>query len=113
MAVPDFVYGPYQWDHSRPGSSVFPEREKNPTRGSFCRAEDFASPAGGGLHHSMRPHFEKSCASNERDSNVPSASYSGPTEKTFPGLAVHKKIFPEELRAIPVICERSEERRVG
>src|SRR5260370_29340783 len=80
VALPDFVSGPYQRDHSRPGSSVFPERTKNSTRGSFDRAEDFAAAAGAGLHHSMRPHFEKSCASNERDSNVPSASYSGPTE---------------------------------
>ena len=25
---------------------------------------------------------------------MPSGSYSGPTEKTFPGFAVHKKILP-------------------
>src|SRR5206468_6249884 len=91
-------------DHSRPGSSVFPARTKNSNRGSLGWAEDFATTAGGGLHHSMRPHFEKSCASKERDSNVPSASYSGPTEKTFPGFEVHRKTLPEELRARPVIC---------
>src|SRR5260370_13601894 len=85
IAVLDFVYGPYHRDHSRPGSSVFPERTKNSRRGSFAcvafaYAEDFALSTGGGLHHSMRPHFEKSRASKDRDSNVPSASYSGPTE---------------------------------
>src|SRR5438445_12660009 len=79
-------------------------------RGSFAcealeRAEDFAPSAGGGLHHSRRPQCEKSCASKERDSNVPSASYSGPTEKTFPGFAVHKETLPEELRTMPVICD--------
>ena len=35
---------------------------------------------------------------------MPAASYSGPTEKTFPGFEVHKKTLPEELRAMPVIC---------
>src|SRR6266700_5417330 len=84
-ALPELVYGPYQRDHSRPGSSVFPERTKNSRRGSFgCDAfewaADFAPSAGGGLHHSSRPHCENSCASKEWDSNVPSASYSGPTE---------------------------------
>src|SRR6266446_8585389 len=105
IAAPDFVYGPNQRDHSRPGSSVFPERTKNSRRGSLEFAEGLTAAARGALHHSRRPHCEKSCASKERDSNLPSASYSGPTEKTFPGLAVHKKIFPEELRTIPVICE--------
>src|SRR6267143_5332244 len=104
ITLPDFVYGPNQRDHSRPGSSVFPERTKNSRRGSFDGVEDFAGLAGGGLHHSMRPQCEKSCASKEWDSNVPSASYSCPTEKTFPGFAVHRKTFPEELRAMPVIC---------
>src|SRR6266576_7141228 len=105
VALPDFVYGPCQGDHSRPGSSVFPERTKNSRRGSFELVEDLAEAAGGGLHHSRRPHCEKSCASKERDSNVPSASYSGPSEKTFPGLEVHKKTFPEVLPTMPVICE--------
>src|SRR5882762_6333211 len=104
ITLPDFVYGPYQRDHSRPGSSVFPERTKNSRRGSFELAEDLTEAAGGRLHHSRRPHCERSCASKERDSNVPSASNSGPTENTFPGLAVHKKTLPEELRAMPVIC---------
>src|SRR6266550_2222631 len=104
VALPDFAYGPCQRDHSRPGSSVFPERTKNSRRGSFELAEDFAEAADGGLHHSRRPHCENSCASKERDSNVPSASYSGPTEKILPGFAVHKKTLPEELRAMPVIC---------
>ena len=62
------------------------------------------SAAGGGPHQSRRPHCEKSCASKERDENVPSGSYSGPTERTFPGFAVHKKTLPAELRAMPVIC---------
>src|SRR6267378_2261388 len=75
VALPDFAYGPNQRDHSRPGSSVFPERTKNSRRGSLDAVEDFAAPAGAGLHHSMRPQCEKSWASKDRDSNVPSASY--------------------------------------
>src|SRR5580704_11907156 len=106
-ALPGFEYGPNQRDHSLPGSSVLPERTKNSRRGSPPdELADFAAlaVAGGGPHQSSRPHWEKSCASNERDSNVPSGSYSGPTEKTFPGFAVHKKTLPTALRAIPVIC---------
>ena len=34
---------------------------------------------------------------------MPSGSYSGPSAISFPGFAVHKKIFPAPLRAIPVI----------
>src|ERR1700730_16474918 len=101
--APDCEYGPNQRDHSLPGSSVLPERTKNSSRGSPDDPPDRAGAAGGGLHHSIRPHCEKSCASNERDSYVPSGWYSGPTEKTFPGFAVHKKIFPLTPRAIPVI----------
>src|SRR5580704_14630426 len=95
-ALPGFEYGPNQRDHSLPGSSVLPERTKNSRRGSPPdELADFAplAVAGGGPHQSSRPHWEKSCASNERDSNVPSGSYSGPTEKTF----------PVALRAMPVI----------
>src|ERR1700676_703346 len=106
MAAPDLVYGPNQRDHSLPGSSVFPERTKNSRRGLSFLAENFPELAaeGGGDHHSTRPHCEKSCASKEREVNVPSGSYSGPTAKTLPGLAVHRKILPEALRAMPVIC---------
>src|ERR1700675_1033345 len=105
-ALPGFAYGPNQRDHSLPGSSVLPERTKNSRRGAPPEAADFveAAVAGGGPHQSRRPHCEKSCASKERDSNVPSGSYSGPTEKTFPGFAVHKKTLPAALRAMPVIC---------
>src|SRR5580700_3964577 len=103
---PDFEFGPNQRDHSLPGSSVLPERTKNSRRGSPPdAAADFveAAAVGGGPHQSRRPHCEKSCASKERDSNVPSGSYSGPTENTLPGFAVHKRTFPAALRAIPVI----------
>src|SRR6516164_9107091 len=84
VGVPGFVKGPNQRDHSLPGSSVLPLRTKNSMRGSFPFAAPelepeaepgFAAGASGGLHHSMRPHCEKSCASKERDSNEPSASY--------------------------------------
>src|SRR5438445_13829792 len=91
VALPDFVYGPNQRDHSRPGSSVFPERTKNSTRGSCDGAEDFAVLEGGGRQHSKRSQCEKSCASNERDSNVPWASYSVPSEQAVPGILVHEK----------------------
>src|ERR1700742_935779 len=101
-----FVYGPYQRDHSLPGSSVLPERTKNSRRGSFEFAvEDFVFGAvGGGLHQSIRPHLEKRPASKERDSYVPSGSYSGPTENTLPGFAVQRKILPFGPRVMPVIC---------
>src|SRR5256885_7433537 len=72
VALPDFVYGPNQRDHSRPGSSVFPERTKNSSRGSADAFEDLAAPAGGGLHHSMRPQCEKSCRSEEHTSELQS-----------------------------------------
>ncbi len=58
----------------------------------------------GGPHHSMRPHCENNFASKDCDSNVPSASYSGPSEKTFPGFAVHKKTLPFAPFEMPVIC---------
>src|SRR6202023_1908039 len=92
--VPGLEYGPNQRDHSLPGASVLPERTKNSKRGALKEATECAGAAGGGLHQSSRPHCEKSCASNERDSYVPSGSYSGPTEKTFPGFAAHRKILP-------------------
>src|SRR5262249_54070830 len=88
--VVGFEYGPNQRDHSFPGSSVFPERTKNSSRGSPDAPVDFPLEAGGGLHHSMRPHCENNWASNDRDSYVPSASYSGPSENTLPGFAVHR-----------------------
>src|SRR6267378_2643568 len=106
--VPGFAYGPNQRDHSLPGSSVLPERTKNSRRGASDRDDDlapvFSEDEGGGLHQSRRPHWEKSWASKERDSYVPSDSYSGPTEKTFPGFAVQRKSLPAELAAMPVIC---------
>src|ERR1700684_2681072 len=98
-----FEYGPYQRDHSLPGSSVLPERTKNSRRGSV-EADFVFWAVGGGLHQSMRPHFEKRPASKARDAPVPAGSYSGPTEKTLPGLAVHKKILPLGPRVMPVIC---------
>src|SRR6185369_2918929 len=90
--VVGFEYGPNQRDHSLPGSSVFPDRTKNSRRGSPDEAVDFAAGTGGGLHHSMRPHCENNCASNDRDSYAPSASYSGPSENTLPGFAVHRRV---------------------
>src|SRR6266404_1521120 len=108
VLLPGLEYGPNQRDHSFPGSSVLPERAKNSRRGELDDAEDLpaglSAAAGGGLHQSRRPHWEKSCASKERDSYVPSGSYSGPTEKTFPGFAVQRKSLPPALRAMPVIC---------
>src|SRR5262249_40851100 len=91
ICVPGAVYGPNHRDHSFPGSSVFPLRTKNSSRGCLFSFATFAgSFAAGGPHHSMRPHCENSFASNACDSNVPSGSYSGPSEKTFPGFAVHR-----------------------
>src|SRR2546423_6066343 len=70
--VPLFEYGPNQRDHSLPGSSVLPERTKNSSLGRADALEDlesfFSAAPTGGLHHSKRPHCEKSCASKERDS---------------------------------------------
>src|SRR5262245_13986369 len=104
-ALPGLVYGPDQRDHSLPGSSVLPDRTKNSSRGSLDLLLALASfPDGGGPHQSRRPHCEKSCASKERDSNVPSGSYSGPSENTFPGLAVQRNTLPSLPRARPVIC---------
>src|ERR1700690_2383552 len=105
MGVAVVLYGPYHLDHSLPGSSVFPLRTKNSSRGSRLSLTLFeCAAAGGGPHHSIRPHCEKSLASYDCDSNVPSASYSGPSEKTFPGFAVHRKTFPDAEREMPVIC---------
>src|SRR2546428_11298623 len=93
VAAPDLVYGPYQRDHSLPGSSVLPLRAKNSMWGSFACAAlepagDLAGETDGGLHHSRRPHCEKRWASKEWDSNLPSRSLSGSTGKTFQGMAV-------------------------
>src|SRR5256885_16658674 len=72
--VPILEYGPNQRAHSLPGSSVLPERTKNSSLGRDDVAADLASllpnapGVFGGLHHSKRPHSEKSCASKERDS---------------------------------------------
>src|SRR6266850_2362903 len=101
--VPLDVYGPYHFDHSLPGSSVFPLRTKSSRRGSLLLGL-LPEAVAGGLHHSTRPQCEKSCVSKERDSYEPSGSYSGPSAISFPGFAVHKSIFPPELRTIPVIC---------
>src|SRR5437660_12317313 len=94
VAPPDFVYGPNQRDHSRPGSSVFPERAKNSSRGSADASDDLAAPAGGGLHHAMPPQCENSCASLEPESNVRVASYSGPAESPVLGSARAGTILP-------------------
>src|SRR5450755_4672632 len=92
-AVPLLAYGPNHFDHSLPGSSVFPLRTKNSRRGSLESIFESGLPApetaAAGPHHSSRPHCENNFASKDCDSKVPSASYSGPTEKTFPGFAVH------------------------
>src|SRR5882724_7472785 len=91
ICVPLVEYGPYHFDHSLPGSSVFPLRTKISSLGSLLFAP-FLEIVTGGLHHSTRPHCENNCESNDRDSYVPSGSYSGPNAMSLPGFAVHKKI---------------------
>src|SRR2546430_15107266 len=103
VCVPLLVYGLNHLDHSLPGSSVFPVRTKISSRGSLLFADPFESVVPG-LHHSTRPHCENNCVSNDRDSYVPSGSYSGPSAINFPGFAVDRKILPLLLRTIPVIC---------
>jgi hypothetical protein len=106
ICAPGVAYGPNHRDHSFPGSSVFPLRTKISNRGSLLSLPLFAAALiAGGPHHSMCPHCENSFASNDCDSNVPSASYSGPSEKTFPGFAVHRYTVPPLVRDIPVICD--------